>query len=68
MKNVKIYSNKIRKLTETFFFGNMSKTMRNKRNGFGIPVVVIDLKTNNSFEYMSIAKAAKFLQTYPKAI
>ena len=68
MKNVIIYSNKIRKLTETFFFGNMSKTMRNKRNGFGIPVVVIDLKTNNSSEYVSIAKAAKFFKAYPKTI
>jgi hypothetical protein len=42
--------------------------IESKKKGFGIPVVVIDSKTNISSEYISIAKAARSLNTYPKAI
>jgi group I intron endonuclease len=36
--------------------------------GLGTPVVVMDLKLNNSTSYVSIAEAARSLNTYPKAI
>jgi hypothetical protein len=39
-----------------------------KRNGFGTSVIVLDLKNNVSSEYISIADAARYLDTYPKAI
>jgi hypothetical protein len=69
MKNVKLYSNKVNKLKETFFLGNtFVRAIRGKRNRLGIPVVVLDMKTNISSEYKSIAEAARFLDTYPKAI
>lgn len=34
----------------------------------GIPVTVLDLKTNEVYEYISIAAAARSFNTYPKAI
>jgi len=36
--------------------------------GLGIPVVVLDLKTNKSTEYVSISDAARFFNIYPKKI
>jgi len=39
-----------------------------KRNKFGIPVVVLDLKTKQSYEYLSIAEAARSFNTHPKTI
>jgi len=39
-----------------------------KRTKFGIPVVVLDLKTKQSYEYMSIAEAARYFNTHPKTI
>ena len=39
-----------------------------KRNKFKISVVVLDLKTKQSYEYKSISEAARFLNTYPKTI
>jgi len=39
-----------------------------KRNKFGIPVVVLDLKTKQSYEYVSIAEAARSFKTHPKTI
>jgi hypothetical protein len=66
MKNVKWYSNKLK---ESFFFNNVSVgEIQSKKKGFGTPVIVIDSKTNISSEYTSISKAARSLNTYPKAI
>lgn len=39
-----------------------------KRNNFCIPVVVLDLKTKQSYEYVSIAEAARSFNTHPKTI
>jgi hypothetical protein len=39
-----------------------------KRNKFGIPVVVLDLKTKESYVYVSIAEAARSFNTHPKTI
>lgn len=39
-----------------------------KRNKFGIPVIVLDLKTKQSYEYASIAEAARSFNTHPKTI
>lgn len=42
--------------------------MINNINSRYIPVTVIDTKTGISSEYVSIAEAARFFRTYPKAI
>ena len=34
----------------------------------GISVLILDLKSKESFEYPSISEAARSLNTYPKAI
>ena len=69
MLKVKFYKNKVNKLKEAFFLDNVSpKDIGGKKNGFGIPVIILDLKTNISSEYISIAEAARSLDTYPKAI
>ena len=39
-----------------------------KINKFGIPVVVLDLKTKQSYVYVSIAEAAISFNTHPKTI
>jgi hypothetical protein len=39
-----------------------------KRNKFGISVMVFDLKTKESYEYVSIAEAARSFDTHPKTI
>ena len=39
-----------------------------KRNKLGISVVVLDLKTRQSSEYLSISEAARSLNTHPKTI
>lgn len=46
----------------------MNREIGTKRNKFGIPVVVIDLNTKESFKYMSIAEAARSFNTHPKTI
>jgi hypothetical protein len=38
------------------------------RVGQGIPVIVLDLNTKQSYEFVSIAEAARFFNIYPKAI
>lgn len=57
---------KLQKFKETYFF--KIEEIQAKRNGFGTPVIVLDLKTNISTEHISIAEAARHLNTYPKAI
>jgi hypothetical protein len=39
-----------------------------KRITKGIPVVVLDLNSNESFEYVSIAEAARSLNVYPTKV
>jgi len=39
-----------------------------KRNKLGIPVLVLDLKTKQSYVYASIAEAARSFNTHPKTI
>jgi hypothetical protein len=39
-----------------------------KRNKLGISVIVLDLKTKQSYVYASIAEAARSLNTHPKTI
>lgn len=45
-----------------------NKEIGSKRNKFGIPVVVLDLKTKESYDYVSIAEAARSFNTHPKTI
>lgn len=66
---MKLYSSKISKLKKTFFFASVpfGKVGAN-RNGFGIPVIVVDLQTNKSVKYTSINQAARSLAAHPKTI
>jgi hypothetical protein len=45
-----------------------NREIGSKRNKFGIPVVVLDLKTKQSSEYVSIAEAARSFNAHPKTI
>jgi hypothetical protein len=45
-----------------------NKEIGTKRNNSGIPVVVLDLKTKQSYVYVSIAEAARSFNTHPKTI
>lgn len=47
---------------------NKYKEIGSKRNKFGIPVVVFDLKTKESYDYMSIAETARSFNTHPNTI
>jgi hypothetical protein len=47
---------------------NKYKEIGSKRNKFGIPVVVFDLKTKESYDYMSIAEAARSFNTHSNTI
>lgn len=58
----------INKFKNNFFLENISRQIGTKRNNFGIPVVVLDLKTKKSYEYRSIAEAARYFKTHPKTI
>ena len=69
MINMKLYSSKVSRLKKTFFFGSVPlRKVRASRNGFGIPVIVVDLQTNNSVKYTSINQAARSLAAHPKTI
>jgi len=68
MINLRLYLNKINKLKEKLFSFNLSREIGTKRNKFGIPVVVLDLKTKKSLKYVSIAEAARSFNTHPKTI
>jgi hypothetical protein len=39
-----------------------------KRKNMSIPVVVLDLKTKEFYEYLSITEAARSFNTHPKTI
>ena len=69
MTNMKLYSSKVNRLKKTFFFGSvpLGKVGAN-RNGYGIPVIVVDLQTNKSVKYTSINQAARSLAAHPKTI
>ena len=56
------------KLKNNFFGDNFPREIGTKRNKFGIPVVVLDLKTKQSYNYRSIAEAARSFNTHPKTI
>ena len=34
----------------------------------GIPIIILDLRERKSFEYASVAEAARFIRIYPKKI
>ena len=68
MINVRLYLNKIKKFNGKFFSNNLSREIGAKRNKFGIPVIVLDLKTKKSYEYLSIAEAARSFNTHSKTI
>jgi len=68
MIKVILYLNKVRKFKDNFFSTNLPKEIGTKRNKFGIPVLVLDLKTKESYAFVSIAEAARFFNTHPKTI
>jgi len=63
-----LYLNKVRKFKDSFFSKSLPKEIGTKRNKSGIPVVVLDLKTKQSYVYVSIAEAARSFNTHPKTI
>lgn len=68
MINFKLFLNKISKLRDSFLSNNLSREIGTKRNKFRIPVLVLDLKTKQSYEYASIAEAARSFDTHSKTI
>jgi hypothetical protein len=66
--NIKLHLTKIRKLINNFLYANSTREIGSKRNKFGISLIVKDLKTKQSHEYVSIAEAARFFNTHPKTI
>jgi hypothetical protein len=40
----------------------------NKRFVAGTPILVLDVKTNKSIEFLSFSEAARYFDTYPKTI
>ena len=63
----KIIFNKISNF-KNYFSSNIPRKIGTKRNNLGISVTVLDLKTKESYEFVSIAKAARFFNTHPKTI
>jgi len=39
-----------------------------KRFVIGTPIVVLDVNSNKSFEFISISETARYFNTYPKTI
>lgn len=68
MIKVKLYLNKVRKLKDNFFYSSLPREIGTKRNKLGISVIVLDLKTKQSYVYVSIAEAARSFNTHPKTI
>lgn len=68
MIKVILYLNKVRKFKDSFFSKSLPKEIATKRNKSGIPVVVLDLKTKQSYVYVSIAETARSFNTHPKTI
>jgi len=62
--NLRFYFNKLK----ANFFPVLPREIGTKKTKLGIPVLVVDLKTKQSFEYISIAEAARFFNTHPKTI
>jgi hypothetical protein len=62
--NLRFYFNKLK----ANFFLVLPREIGTKKTKLGIPVLVVDLKTKQSFEYISIAEAARFFNTHPKTI
>jgi hypothetical protein len=65
---MKLYFNKISNLRKNFLDKSLTREIGSKRNKFGISLIVLDLKTKQSYEYVSIAEAARYFNTYPKTI
>ena len=68
MINIRVYLNKVSKLKINLTSDQIPREIGTKRNKFGIPVIVLDLKTKQSYVYMSISEAARFFNTHPKTI
>ena len=68
MIKIRLYLNKVSKLKDNFFSSNLPREIGSNRNKIGIPVIVLDLKTKQSHEYVSIAEAARSFNTHPKTI
>jgi hypothetical protein len=45
-----------------------NREIGSKRKNLSISVVVLDLETKQSYEYLSISEAARSLKTHPKTI
>ena len=50
-----------------FIFTNKDKRAK-KGVPLGTPLVVLDIKTKESFKFISISEAARYFKTYPKTI
>ena len=62
----KIIFNKVNKLKDKYLLEDIPREIGSKKQG--IPVKVLDLKTKQYSEYISIAEAARFFNTHPKTI
>ena len=62
----KLILNKVNKLKDKYFLVDIPREIGSKKQG--IPVKVLDLKTKQYSEYISIAEAARFFNTHPKTI
>ena len=56
----------LKKYSGFILFNKNKRT--NSKFASGTPVRVLDLKTNKSFEFISISEAARYFNTYPKTI
>jgi hypothetical protein len=63
-----LYLNIVNKFKGNFFYSSIPREIGTKRNKFGIPVIVLDLNTRQSYAYVSIAEAARSFNTHPKTI
>jgi len=61
--NFNIFNNKYLR----FILFNKDKRT-NRGFAIGTPIVVLDVKLNRSFEFISISEAARYFNTYPKTI
>jgi hypothetical protein len=62
----KLILNKVNKLKDKYLLEDIPREIGSKKQG--IPVKVLDLKTKQYSEYISIAEAARFFNTHPKTI
>jgi hypothetical protein len=47
---------------------NFRPNKENKGFALGTPIIVIDMKTGKSIEFLSINEAARYFNTYPKTV